>query len=169
MVECIARRTRTKMLIINTEVKPSEIHGTGLFTTETLYEGQIIWVMHKSFDVAFTKQDWDLLPDPAKNYLRTYMYWSERLHLYVGCLDNSRHMNHSKVPNTVSIYFNHFEDIPPAMRDSARFTRDQWKMVEVVEGFVITTRPVQAHEELSCDYTQDFPDFGGAGTLDFLK
>lgn len=157
------------MLIINTEVRPSFIHGTGLFTTERLHKGQIIWVMHKSFDTAFTRKEWELLPEPAKNYMRTYMYWSELLQRYVACIDNSRHINHCESPNTESVYFKELNDVPPFMRDSARMTDEQWKMVELIEGFVVTTKVIEANEELSCDYRVDFPDFGGAGTLDFLK
>lgn len=157
------------MLIINTEVKASKIHGTGLFTLDKLHKGQIIWAMHKDLDCAFKKSAWDALPAPARDYLRTYMYWSERLQNYVACLDNSRHMNHDEDPNTVSIYFNSIDDIPHDMRESARMTKEQWGMINVVEGFVITTRDVDAHEELSCNYNLDFPDHGGAGTLDFLQ
>jgi hypothetical protein len=97
------------------------------------------------------------------------MYWSERLQCYVACLDNSRHMNHDEAPNTESVYFNSFAEIPHAMRESARMTQQQWQMINVIEGFVITTRSVDAHEELSCNYNLDFPDYGGAGTLDFLR
>ncbi len=157
------------MLIINTEVRPSSIHGTGLFTLEKLHKGQIIWALHKDLDCAFKKSDWDILPEPAKAYLRTYMYWSERLQRYVACLDNSRHMNHDEAPNTESVYFNNLDEIPHAMHESARMTPEQWQMINVIEGFVITTRDVDAHEELSCNYNLDFPDYGGAGTLDFLR
>lgn len=157
------------MLIINTEVKPSVIHGTGLFTKQRLMKGQIIWVLHKNFDQAFTKQAWEMLPLPARNYLRTYMYWSERLQRYVACLDDSRHMNHSESPNTEAVYFARLDEVPPGMKDSAHLTQEQWDMVDVLEGFVITTKEIAENEELSCNYNLDFPDLGGAGTLDFLK
>lgn len=157
------------MLIINTEVNQSPIHGTGLFTTEKLSEGQVIWVMHKSFDGAFTKHEWEMLPIPAKNYLQTYMYWSMRLERYVACLDNSRHMNHSDSPNTITVYFNNLNEVPRAMRESTRMTDEQWQIVNLPEGLVITTKEVLPHEELLCNYHIDFPDFGGAGTLNFLE
>lgn len=157
------------MMIINTEVKPSSIHGTGLFTAEALLEGQIIWVMHKKFDCTFSKQEWDLLPPPAKHYLHMYMYWSTRLNQYVGCLDNSRHMNHTEAPNTKAVYFDELAELSPTLRASARMSEEQWTLVDVQEGFVITTRPIANGEELLCNYNFDFPDLGGAGTLDFLK
>lgn len=157
------------MLIINTEVKPSSIHGTGLFAAEKLHEGQIIWVRHVNFDCAFTKKEWELLPSPAKEYLRIYMYWSARQEKYVACLDNSRHMNHSVSPNTKSVDYKSLVDVPAFMLDSARLTDEQWSLVDVLEGFVVTTRAVDKFEELSCNYNLDFPDHGGAGTLDFLQ
>jgi SET domain-containing protein len=160
---------KNHMLLIDTEVKPSSIHGTGLFSKEKLFKEQVIWVMHKNFDCAFTKHEWDLLPKPAKNYLQTYMYWSERLKKYVGCIDDSRHMNHSESPNTKSIYFNTLNEVPPFMRDSARMKNEQWDIIEILEGFVVTTQAIEPSEELLCNYKLDFPDFGGAGTLDFLQ
>lgn len=156
------------MLIIKTEVRPSSIHGLGLFAAENLQQGQIIWVLHKKFDCTFTKSEWDLLPCPARTYLHTYMYWSSRLNKYVACLDNSRHMNHCESPNTESIYFDSLAELSPKLRDSARMTPQQWELVDPVEGFVITTKAVAKDEELSCNYHVDFPDYGGAGTLDFL-
>lgn len=157
------------MLIINTECRLSSVHGTGLFTLENLHKGQIIWAMHPNLDSAIKKSEWDILPTAAKNYLATYMYWSERLQCYVTCLDNSRHMNHSKTPNTETIYFNSLDEVPQNMRESARMTMAQWQMINIIEGFVITSRDIDAHEEILCNYHLDFPDLGGAGTLDFLK
>lgn len=157
------------MLIIDTELRPSSIHGIGLFTKQPLRKGQIIWVMHRNLDGCLTKDEWSSLPLPAKNYLHTYMYWSSKLNKYVACLDNSRHMNHSESPNTMSVYFASRGDIPKEMVEFTPFTGEQWSAIEFDEGFVISINDIAAGEELSCNYNQDFPDLGGASTLEFLK
>lgn len=154
------------MLVIDTAVRPSSVHGTGLFCQEALPEGRLIWVLHKNFDPMFSAEEWLLLPVPAKEYLRTYMYWSLKHKKYVACLDNSRFMNHSSSPNTKSVFFSNIESLPAHIKNTLSY--EQWLQIDIIEGFVVAAKNIEANEEILCDYHNDFPDLGGAGTDKFL-
>jgi SET domain-containing protein len=150
------------LLIIPTVIKPSLIHGTGLFAIKKLLKNQIIWALHRNFDSCFSKQEWELLPKNAKKYLYTYMYWSERKQKYIGCIDNARFMNHSLTPNTKMIYINNITEIPKSILDLTGLSKQQWELVDLTESIVISTKDIELEEELVCNYDLDFPDYGGA-------
>jgi len=151
------------MLIVETTVGPSSVHGTGCFAAEDIKAGQIVWVLIKGFDPTFTRNDYEKLPEAAKSYCKWFMYWSDKLSLYVMCLDNARHFNHSVNPNTESLWFGREE-----VRNRAHLTEEQWDNVEFAEGFTVALRDIKKGEELLSNYLTDFIDTGGAGTHDFL-
>lgn len=149
------------MLIINTKITESPIHGLGLYTLEDLVKGQIVWMLHKGFDAVYDQKEWNMLIKPTQDYLRIYMYWSRKKKKYVACLDNARFMNHSLEANTHSEYYNNLTDIPEHIFDKARMTKEKWALVDLSEGFTIASRDICAGEELSANYNIDFPDDGG--------
>ena len=91
------------MFIIKTTVKPSTIHGLGVFAEENLKAGSIIWKFQENFDIVLNDQQYNDLPDLAKEYFKTYSYYSKNEGGYVLCGDNARYTNHSLNPNTISI------------------------------------------------------------------
>jgi len=149
------------MLIIETEIKKSPIHGMGLFTSLALKKGQIIWVLHKNCDAIISLHEWQMLIKPAQDYLATYMYWSTKKKKYVACLDNGRFMNHADNPNTKTAFFNSLLDIPPDILETTRMSSLQWEMVDISEGFTVALSDIKAGEELTSNYDIDFPDEGG--------
>lgn len=149
------------MLIVNTEIKESSIHGTGLFCSEKLVAGQIIWVLHKNLDALISIDEWQLLVKPAQEYLRTYMYWSQRKKTYVACLDNGRFMNHADKANTHGAYYNDLKELAPHILDKTGMSEKQWAMVDLSEGFTVASRDIEVGEELTSNYDIDFPDGGG--------
>lgn len=70
------------MLIIGNKVGPSSVHGTGVFTTEDIAAGQVIWVCHKELDPLITFEEWEKLPEHPKAYFKGYMYWSRKFSTY---------------------------------------------------------------------------------------
>lgn len=91
------------MLMVETELQVSPIHGIGVFLTEPVSAGRLIWRFDSRIDRVFS--DAELLETPRRlqTFLRTYSTLHEGLKLWVLCGDNGRHFNHSDRPNTRSL------------------------------------------------------------------
>lgn len=90
------------MMLVTTELRPSPIHGLGVFLLESVAKGQVIWRYDTRIDRAYSPAEVDSLPRHVQAYLRTYSTWHEDTQLYVLCGDNGRYFNHSAEPNTIS-------------------------------------------------------------------
>ena len=62
------------MLLIDTIVQPSGIHGLGCFTTESIRRGQTIWVYDRRLDLSITESEVLKLPKPTQSFLYCYCY-----------------------------------------------------------------------------------------------
>jgi SET domain-containing protein len=87
------------MLIIRTEVRPSKIHGLGLFTLDYLSKDQIIWEENPIIDQCITRELLETLPLVAQEYVHHYGWLDEDGDFFIS-LDNDKFMNHSDDPNT---------------------------------------------------------------------
>jgi SET domain-containing protein len=103
------------MMMVDTEVKPSEIHGLGVFLLEPVPAGGLIWCFDSRIDRVYAEAEIESLPPHLQNYLRTYSTWHEQTALYVLCGDNGRYFNHSDTPSTFSESISFGED--RAIRD----------------------------------------------------
>ena len=106
------------MLMVRTELRPSNIHGIGVFLSEPVRAGQVIWRFDSRIDRVFSDAELCELPDILQELLRTYSTLDSERRLWVLCGDNGRHFNHSGRPNTRSlgIAFGDdvaAEDLPP--------------------------------------------------------
>jgi SET domain-containing protein len=90
------------MMMVETELRPSAIHGTGVFLLEAVREGQLIWQFDSRIDRVYSETELASLPERNARFLRTYSTWNEAAALWVLCGDNGRHFNHSAEPNTIS-------------------------------------------------------------------
>lgn len=88
------------MLCIKTYIAPSRIHGTGLFAAEDIPRDQQIVDIVPGFDFCFTPEEYESLPEKAKNFMMVYGYKDKWDGLYHVALDNARFTNHSDTPNT---------------------------------------------------------------------
>ncbi|MEO7826222.1 MAG: hypothetical protein ABIR60_03705 [Allosphingosinicella sp.] len=91
------------MLMVETELRQSEIHGTGVFLVEPVRKGDLIWRFDSRIDRVYSEEDLASLPERTQNFLRTYSTWHEATQLWILCGDNGRHFNHSDTPNTLSL------------------------------------------------------------------
>lgn len=91
------------MLLVETELGPSEIHGIGVFLTKPVRKGQPIWRFDSRIDRVYSEEEVASLPDHVQLFLRTYSTWHEATRLWILCGDNGRHFNHSDTPNTLSL------------------------------------------------------------------
>ncbi len=90
------------MLLFDTELRPSSIHGIGVFLLEDVKEGDVIWRYDSRIDRIYCEDEILSLPPRTREFLRTYCTWHEAAQLWVLCGDNGRHFNHSSAPNTIS-------------------------------------------------------------------
>jgi len=91
------------MLLVETELRPSPIHGIGVFLLEDVAEGQLIWRFDSRIDRVFGDDELEEMPEKLRHFLMIYSTYQERSGLWVLCGDNGRHFNHSDKPNTISM------------------------------------------------------------------
>jgi hypothetical protein len=91
------------MLMVETELRQSEIHGTGVFLLEPVRKGDLIWRFDSRIDRVYSEDELASLPERMQSFLRTYSTWHEATQLWILCGDNGRHFNHSDTPNTLSL------------------------------------------------------------------
>ena len=90
------------MMMVDTEVRASSIHGLGTFLLEPVRKGQLIWRFDSRIDRIYSEDEIETLPEHMRRFLRTYSTWHEGMKVWVLCGDNGRHFNHSDTPNTLS-------------------------------------------------------------------
>ena len=125
-----AHRTRdVKMLLVKTTVKPSDIHGLGLFAAEFIGKGTCIWQLTHGFDLVVSREAVEALPEPSQIQMKKYSYVNMETGLFIICMDDARYSNHSDMPNTWEIH--HSKDSPERS---------------------IALRDILPGEEITCDY-----------------
>ena len=102
------------MLLVDTELRESEIHGIGVFLTEPVNAGQTIWRFDSRIDRVFSGAELTEMPERLQQFIRTYSTLHAELDLWVLCGDNGRHFNHSDTPNTRSLGIAFGEDVAVA-------------------------------------------------------
>lgn len=84
------------MLLIKTYLAPSQISGIGLFTSEFIPKGKMIWDYFPLIDITFNQDQWNQLQrnlsKPSFEVIRNYVY--KENNKYILCMDNSQFMNH---------------------------------------------------------------------------
>lgn len=116
------------MLLVNTKLDKSPIHGMGVFACDRIPAGSEVWKFFPNFDLERTVDEVNALPPGALEWFRKYAYLDFRINCYILSVDNARFMNHSDDPN-----------IRPD------FSRDR-------HGIGVTTKDIQSGEELTIDY-----------------
>ena len=91
------------MLMVATELRPSDIHGIGVFLTEPVRKGQLIWRFDSRIDRVISHKEVAEMPEALQSFITTYSTFHEKLGLWVLCGDNGRHCIHSEQPNTLSL------------------------------------------------------------------
>ena len=68
----------------------------GLYAAELIPKGTVTWQYDPIFDVAFTQEEINSLPEIQKAYMLYYAYLDKDINKLVLCADNQRFINHSK-------------------------------------------------------------------------
>lgn len=93
------------MLLVETYLAPSPIHGIGLFAAKRIEQGAIIWEFLPRFDQELSEEEIGRLSEPCREAVLNYAYYNARKKRFVLCANDARFMNHSDHPNTVSVGF----------------------------------------------------------------
>lgn len=99
------------MLFVKTKVKPSSIHWLGLFAEEFIPQWTIVWQFTPGFDLKFSKEQIQWLPEQLQEYMKIYTWLSKKSGLYCFSSDNGKYFNHSSHPNTLSAYYDNEEEV----------------------------------------------------------
>lgn len=116
------------MILVPTQVRPSAIHGLGLFAVRPIPKGTPFWRFQAGFDRMFPAAQADLLPEVSRDHLRWFGWVTKETREIVLSGDHACFMNHSPCPNT---------GLPPDAEPP--FT-------------TVALRDIAAGEELTCDY-----------------
>ena len=102
------------MLMVETELRPSSIHGIGTFLLEDVKAGDLIWRFDSRIDRIFSDAELQTMPKRLQAFLTMYSTFHEPSGLWVLCGDNGRHFNHSDEPNTISLGVAFGDDVAAA-------------------------------------------------------
>jgi SET domain-containing protein len=85
----------TRMMLVNTYLAPSKIHGFGVFAKENVAAGTLMWEYVPGFDLELDPEHFQ---SPAREYIAHYGS-KFAPDAYLLCGDDARFMNHSGDPN----------------------------------------------------------------------
>jgi uncharacterized protein len=90
------------MLTIPTRLQNSSLHGIGVFATEPVAQGTLVWTFHPGFDIEWDEAEVAKLPPVAQRFLKMHAYRALETGRLTLNTDYAKHMNHSDTPNLVS-------------------------------------------------------------------
>ena len=139
------------MLMVETELKESPIHGIGVFLTQPVKAGQLIWRFDSRIDRVFSDAELQEMPPSLQRYLRTYSTLHDGLKLWVLCGDNGRHFNHSDEPSTRSLGVAFGDDVAASdLPAGAELTSDYRTICDAIRlGGVDFSQPQDSSSESS--------------------
>ena len=118
------------MLLIPIEVRPSRIHGTGVFATAPVRAGEVVWQFDPGVDHLHSLEWLKTQPRHVQAHFKTYGVVSlDRNSIYLAG-DPTIFINHSETPNLTP--------------------RDE--LLRNGEGVVVAARDIAAGEELTINY-----------------
>ncbi len=89
------------MMVVNSYVAPSEIHGFGCFAAQAVKKGTVVWRRHPKIDPFVTLDEIADMEKDGAWHIGASVYWCIASQQYVYCGDLGRYWNHSDAPNTV--------------------------------------------------------------------
>ena len=116
------------MLRVKTKIRPSDTHGTGLFSDEFIPQGTVTWQRDAELDIAIPKEVLNAEPQIIRDFLLYYCYLDQTLDKYILCGDNQRYINHIQDKNKENILSTPNQDV--------------------------AARDIQPGEEFLCDYNK---------------
>ena len=87
------------MILIDYEIKSSQVHGGGMFTKQDITKGDLIAKASPLLDVDITVDVFDKLEEKEKEEMLYWGFYDEPRGLYHCDFDNTKFINHSKEGN----------------------------------------------------------------------
>lgn len=119
------------MLLVDTALRPSAIHGVGVFARRPIAKDALVWKFSQPWDLQLAPRDVLSLRASVLRDVARHLYLSRQSGCYVLCRDNARFMNHSRSPNL-------------------KCTADSGSE----ECVCFASRSIAPGEELTCDYRE---------------
>ena len=116
------------MMLIETRVAPSAIHGMGLFTVKFVPRGAPVWKFEPGFDHDFSPEQFAALSPLARQHTRWFCFVSRTDGHVILSGDHACFINHSLAPNTGAAP----DAKPPVV--------------------TVAFRDIRAGEEITCNY-----------------
>jgi uncharacterized protein len=91
------------MLLFPTELRPSPIHGVGVFLLAPVKKGEVIWRFDARVDHVYTTPELEALPATTRDFIKIHGFWHKGTDQWVLCGDNAKYYNHSENPTTLSV------------------------------------------------------------------
>ena len=115
------------MFLVRTSLRPSAIHGIGVFTDEPIQKGQLVWEFDERIDLRIPLDEMKNFPPAMQEFLfhLSYVELVDGRKMMTLCADNAKYVNHADLPNLL---------------DSEDNLRE------------IAARDIAAGEELTCNY-----------------
>lgn len=129
------------MLRVPTHLRPSTIHGIGVFAAERIRAGVEVWRFSPGLDLDLDPAIVEDLPIHLQDWFAHFGYVDFHLGRLIVCLDNARFINHSPTPNLRSDY-----------------SVDRY-------GPDFAARDIDAGEELTANYTEFEREFESGRSL----
>jgi SET domain-containing protein len=93
------------MLLVATRlgISPIPDAGIGVFVTEPVAQGQLVWQFHPHADIFYTESQWRDLEGTlhAHSFANIKRLSYKQFNLHILSIDNAQFMNHSDVPNVI--------------------------------------------------------------------
>jgi uncharacterized protein len=119
------------MFLVDTYLSPSPLEGLGVYASQFIPAGQLIWVLDPAVDLVLSPAQIAERPAVYQRFIQRYAYFDTSLGAYLLDGDHARFLNHSGVPN---------------LDFSAH------------DGSGYAARDIQPGEEILCDYSQFMQD-----------
>lgn len=117
------------MLHVPYALKESSLHGIGLFTSESLKKGQLIYTASPVLDLNITQEQFDALTDSEKKEVTWWGFFDQPTQRWHVDFDVTKFINHS-LEGTVTQDPHH------------------------TEAYLVATRDIAAGEELTQNYLE---------------
>ena len=122
------------MLTVSTYVAPSAIEGLGVFASEFIERGRLLWSLNPKFDIFVYQDEIEGFPPHMQDFIARYGYpHLEMPGVVIVDSDNGRFMNHTLTPNT-----------------DFRIFDKGYALVDIAPG-----------DEITCNYHEFDPSFRG--------
>lgn len=88
------------MILFETLLAHSPINGIGMFTTQFIPNGAIVWEFNENFDRKFSQEVKESLPKHIQNYIERHGF-KDRSGWWIIDGGHDQFVNHSKTPNLI--------------------------------------------------------------------